>query len=694
MKSAGMLALALSLCLALTGASTAATSPQVTAPAFASADVSALECSVVKVEAQDWGTLVQVEVRNPGALAAEPLVFELTASPTKKGAPLAPERVARVDFPYSRRFGRPAPAKGKERYWLHTRLLAADAKFEASVLEASFFSGAAHPKPAFELSKPGRVDLPGVDNAPHTVTSFKLEQNSGFDLDLVFRAKFSAPRDQDALVGVRIRSGAEREWIISELAGRLVFDLGAPRVQTKVEKLELVDWCYVAPADAAADERDFRVWYDDWARWDDPAPAIAGRFSFQLDASDAKWRVSGKFQSAGAAQLRLELDPLPANLKATTVEPMVRKAYDALVEQLQRPTGEELAKHTKVRRVSESTWQLDGPGWWNSQSTGWSGSQSGKDGEFLPNFTVRDGALRASGQGKELDGHVWTTRRVRQGWIVTRRANRLEQYVESFDFGELDGLVVPRAYSEAYSAPAGRRIALELFEVVRSDAPAKHDPPAPPSGPGVETLRAAWEFGYRYPRGKRTFEADFKARVATTDRIWQGVGEFEGHVKLAGYQGFLCQADGWDSYEVEVKAKLPEITSSLVAAAFEDRLRLWAGRDFNGRNPFDEVFAGATIGAAGPDGALAIDSGPFSAYVVRDGRVVERRYRNGGVQRFTWTRAGESWLVTRSQQGSEELVVKFARVGEEFAPVELEFAGVFGRSWGPERFVLSKLSIR
>ncbi|MCY3003794.1 MAG: hypothetical protein NTV21_18510 [Planctomycetota bacterium] len=679
-----MLALVASFLLSLV-ASTA----DVAVPKFGAADVAQLECAITKVEPQEWGTLLQVEVRSPTALAAEPLAFDVVAKSSKKGVELAPERIWRVDFSYVGRFGRPAPVKGKERYWLHTRLLAADVKFEVRVGEASFFTGAAAAKPKFELSKPSRVDVPGYDSTPHAATAFHVSQTSGLDLDLVFRASFTAPRDQDALVGVRVRSGVEREWILSELASSLRFDLEAGNAATNVEKLELVDWCYVAPTDAKADERDFRAWYDDWVRWEGTPPALTGRFRYVLEASDAKWRLQGTLKSTASGSVAVTIESPPAGAKLASLENLIVKAWDEMVKPLRRPTADEVLANTKLRRVSQSAWQVDGPGW--------SGERAGTGADFLPNFSVRGGAIVASGAGKDLADLTWTTRRLQRGWFVERRINEIGQFEETFDYGELADVPVPRSWSRRFGEVGGLGssfTSLELSDLALADKPAERKPPAKPKGPGAEALRAAWDFGYRYPRKALALEAEFEAEVATTDRIWQGLAKFEGHVKLAGYDGFLCDADGWDSYAVTVRAKLPEITHGLVAGAFEDRLRLWAGRDFNGRNDFDVVFAGATIAAPAAGGEIEVDSGPFSAYLVREGRIIGRQYRSGGWQRFTWSRVGEAWLVTGAQAGTEDLKAKFARVADQYVPVELEFAGVFGPNWGPERFVLSKVTLR
>ena len=671
-------------------------------------DLTALSCSVVESKLGAGGTLVVVEVRNGAAEPAEPLTFELVTKPKKKGAATTTLAVQRVLIPHVRRHGRPTAAGGKERYPLLLRWYDADVRFEARVTSALWnapWPGPAPAKPKLAIDGPKAADSVNLQGVKVKAMRVELRNPEAFDVDVLFRATCTAPRNGETLLGVRLRAGEVRDWIVSQLPSHNPYTSEDTLEGLDVSKLELVDWCYVAPADAQADERRFRELYTGWMRWDAPLPQLVGRFEFaaterRFDASGKEMPFEviggGKFTLDASGGARLEVDP-PTRGKAADLEREARSAFGALFADVLRPSADELLAGTRVRSLGVDVFELEGSGWWKGQSTGWSGSTSGADGEFLPNFSFRGGRLCASGDRERLDKFAWRTRELASGWVVTQRSMSSGDAQTEFDYVEFEpGLALPIAY-RSQSGAGGvvfERTLLRVFDVERSEAPAAAPTPlAPPAGEGVEALRAAWDFGWRYPAHPRRLRARIEAQTPATDGLWLGRKQVRGELELAGYTGFRPWERSWSSYRFELEGALSDVERLALAMALDDRLRLWAGRDFNGRASFERTFAGATIGAPDAKGRVKIEGSRLASVLVRDGRVVELDRRVGGPLKLTWKKLGEDWLVVRTEQGSERLDVNFARAGNEWVPSALRFERVFGDDWGPEEFKLGNLRV-
>lgn len=671
-------------------------------------ELSALSCSVVESKLGAGGTLVVVEVRNGSSKPAEPLTFELVTKSKKKGVASSTFAVQRVLIPHVRRYGRPIAAGGKERYPLLLRWYDADVRFEARVTSALWsapWPSSPPAKPKLAIDGPKAVDSVNHQGVKVKAMRVELRNPEAFDVDVLFRATCNSPRNGETLLGVRLRAGEVRNWIVSQLPALNPYTPEETIEGLEVSKLELVDWCYVAPADAQADERRFRELYADWMRWDAPLPQLAGRFEYA--ATERRFEANGKempfevigggtfeLDTSGAARLQVDA---PTRGKAADLEREAREAFGEMLADVLRPSADELLARTRARSLGVDVFELDGPGWWKGQGTGWSGSTSGADGEFLPNFSFRDGRLCASGDRERLDNYAWRTRELASGWVVTQRTMADGNSKSEFDYVEFEpGLALPVAFRSQRGAGGVvfERKLLRVFDVRRSAAPA----PAPtadaaPTGEGVETLRAAWDFGWRYPTQPRRLRARIEAQTPATDDVWLGRKQVRGELELAGYTGFRPWERSWSSYRFELEGALSDIERLALGMVLDDRLRLWAGRDFNGRASFERAFANATIGAPDAKGRIAIEGSRLASVLVRDGRVVEIERRTGGPLELTWKKLGEDWLVVRTQQGSERLDVNFARAGNEWVPAALRFERVFGDGWGPEEVKLGNLRV-
>lgn len=655
-----------------------------------------LTCEVVQTAEGPSGSRLLVEVRNAGSVHAEPLGFAVTFMPKKKKDPSTTSRVERVMFPYARRFGKGVPPRGKARFWVQVGQLPDGGKFEARVDQACWWADEVPPEPQVTMGRSKQVKIDGQTGQKIEVTSLVLANPHALDVDLVYLATFQEPRNGQALLGVRIRAKSEREWIISELPWRLQFTSDLALQSTRVTKLELVDWCWVGTPDPEAGRRLFLEMDRGWVRWQKPYAGLSGRFAYRSNGDDHDLRCAGTFVLDGEGAVRVTLEGGADLQVSPQAEKTALKAFGELFADVCRPSAEEVLKTSKVREVGDGAFELEGEGWWKGAQNGWSGSTSGKDGEFLPNFTLRDGRLAASGDRDDMSGHLWTTRVVTDGWVVVNRRNASDQWNDTYDYTNVGDRVVPSAYRHRMGF-VGRGpmnfITLELSDMRLAEVAAVGAQRAPPSGAGVDALRAAWEFGYRYSGTPREFNARFEVRSPATDGVWLGQKTVVGKVHLRGYRGFMRESERWTSYHIEIDAKLPDAQLSMLGMAVDDRLRLWSDRDFNGRASFEEMFAGATIEAADANGVFRIENGRLSRVVVRDGRVVEQSTRAGHTTQYTWSKVGEAMLVTRTLSGAEDLRVKFSKIGADFVPTSMEFQKVFGDDWGPETVLLSSVKI-
>jgi hypothetical protein len=127
----------------------------------------------------------------------------------------------------------------------------------------------------------------------------------------------------------------------------------------------------------------------------------------------------------------------------------------------------------------------------------------------------------------------------------------------------------------------------------------------------------------------------------------------------------------------------------------EDRFRMFAGRDFGGRPPFERAFRRARLERDGD--AIVVGGAGVVAGVERVELVEERPARLvlswGGEREITWKRAGRDLVPAVIATDDEEIRYDWTDLGHGWRwPKEVEMFDVFP-DWGPERIRFSKLEL-
>ncbi len=674
-------------------------------PRFVEGDRAKLRCDVAeRAEAGPWSTRIAVDVKNSGKSAAEPLRFRVRATPKGKGAVPVETVVARAAFPLAQRCGRPVASGSKTRYWLMVGRIDDAAKVEVTVEEASFFAGAGPNKPDLRVAALTATEQPDFSGTPISVMKVAVENPLPHSVDAIFLATFTAPKDAKALVGLRLAPGVS-ETLITQLTTVLTFTTDTPNVAVRISKLELLDWCLLGGGAPELAAELFRPAYAKWLRWEEPGPALAGRFRWSLDrpklttladAKDIALRASGRFELGRDGAVVVALDPECAAdpQLAPTLMKDSRKSLEAAFEDLRRRAVDAIDP-TQLARVGGDAVAVRGPGFWLAGENGWRLTGAGDRSFDAPNFTVRDGAIVGSGLGEELQQELWTTQPLADGYAVTARQNASGQWSRQWSYGLVGTLPVPRRYREYFGMGDGRVMSeaiVELQEVALQPGSAQLAPAAP-AGEGAAALQAAWEYGYRYPPSRRRLRGRFVVEQPGTDFLWRGQQKVAGSFHLDGFCGFLNDSSGWREATIELDGdRTPELEQALVFA-FSDRLLMWAQPDWNGRRDFAVEFAGATIAAPDAQGRIALTGHPFAAVHVRDGRVVALEQRDGALRKLTWSKVADQQVVTRIEAGDERIEARFTMVGDRLVPERLDFVAVFGKEWGPERIEFKELRI-
>lgn len=682
---------------------------------FVVGDPATLSCKVLKdVSERSGRRRLWVEVANGGEHTAEPLEFRIEHRSkkltVKEGASAnRTEVAARCAFPFAERRGRGVPSRGKQRYWLAATTGPDEDSLAITVSRACFLDPAAAaeiPAPRLGLGKPEQIPAKGMNGEDLRTSRVQVVNPLASTVDVVFLATLTEPRNEPLLLGARLAPGAN-DWVISEVPPDVRFEYSTPTHSVKVERLELVDWCLVAAHDSAAAAARFEPAYRGWLRWSEPFPGVAGtvrcsvRFSNGPGSPLVEHRIEGEFTLDSEGGVSLELDParhpkIPAETLRGLQKTSARNLRSAFAD-LRRASFEELKTKNVLRFASADAVEVAGPGFVPTD-TPLSAEGQARDPEQTPNYTLRGERIAKDGSRSSFEGRLWTTRDLAGGYVVTERRTPAGDWCYQYAYELLNGLPVPSAYRECWGTVKGDLLKefQAQFSGLRFLGANVAVEPRPPTGPGVDALRAVWEQGYRYADTPRNLRFAFEVRTPGTDLTWQGFREVDGRASLATFRGFRMGTSNFGAFEAEFKTPMSEGQRSSLGFAFFDRLVLWAGRDFNGRDSFEAQFSGCEISEPAADGSFTIAAGIYDRVQAKDGVVVALRSRNrtGGERRFVWSKVGERRVVTKVVTGEEELNVKFASVDGVLLPTEFEFLRVFGRGWGPERIKLREVSLR
>jgi hypothetical protein len=661
-------------------------------PTFTRGNLADLTCRIADARAVDeWTQVLTIEVSNRGTAAAEPLEFRVEAR-GKKGEPLV-EGFARAQLPRVHRHGRPTPASGKQTYQVPTALVAKKAQLTVTVVDASFGSELAVAAPDLRIGAPTQVQSRSLAGE-FPVTKVALHNPFARDLDVLLSVTLQQPKDSVEIYGVRLPANGMLDWTIAQRPGARPFvDMtGGPACAMKATKVEVVDWCLVAPCPPELGAELLQPAYDAWYRWPSAPNAFDGAFTFHErrqqpnttnDYEDES--LQGRFHVDADGKLTID---------ALADRASVRNAVRAALQNVIRPDFATLTRTGKLVALGRDRVATQGRGWtWQgnagSASVGSSTISEWNDLQVDGTRIVSDGV----GDGPRTR---WETVPMASGYVVARRHSGTLD--ERFTYRELDGRIVPASYSstQTFGDKLFARCDLVLKELRFQGAKAVAS--VPPAGAGAVALRAIWEAGYRLPATPIEVQATFELTNPGTDLVWQR------HTKVRGL--LTMQGVGRRAREVDVlvEGDLPPHTKSQLAAMVRDRLMMWYGRDFADRASFDETFAGATIAAAS-DGTFAV-AGAATTAIATGGGLVRAMRRPGCATKFTWKEIGGVPTVVRvdeaigepgaraSERWDAAMLLTWTKVGEHALPTTITWERTFGRDWGPETLVLRDVRIR
>lgn len=675
-------------CLVLLCAATrpAACQQDVAQPEFvAEGDLSALRCKVVEIGGEERLGWLCVEVHNGGDLAAEPLTFAIEC----KGKPPVQEQFRRTRLPHAQRFGRSVAPSGKQRYWVGTsRPSKRRGDYSVSVQSACFHRGADVTRPELLAGAPDQVQKTSLAGT-FPITRVPLKNPFDCDLDALFLVELSQPRDVVHLYLARVPAGGALDWDLYGVPDRTAWldPLGGPGFAVKATGAELVDWSLVGEPDEEAARQRFASCYEGWIRWRRPV-AMQGRFRHVQRRTKMNTEEYEDSVSEGSFVVRPNGD-VTVDFDGGGRSAADRALHSAFSDLLRRPVDEVLAQN-RCYLVDQDRVELRGPGF----GAGSSGGARIQSGNAAPGsgdaawYECRDGRIRGRGYGDSA-GLSWTTQAFGSGYVVTVRQIGSSQF-ERFGYAELDGRVVPVRWSAA--THFGERLFSSDELVLSALRPADDaqvaaaEAPAPPTGDGVDALREAWQHGARVPSEPLRITAQLDVRTPGTDGVWNGHQRVRGEVRMVGV-GRACRELVFESSD-DLAAEVERTLASVVY----DRFLMWFGQDFNDREDFDALFAGATVGAP-RRGVFEVRGCRVAEVQVDDGRVTRLLFANGAERTFRWGKVGSRPVVTQVRSGDATVEMQFADVDGHLLPTKIEFERQFGRDWGPEVITLRRLQV-
>lgn len=658
-------------------------------PSFVAGDPARLKCRILRTDEAAPGSnvfILAVEVSNPGPAAAEPLDFEISGP--KLAAPLTLTRVSR---PHADRAGRAVPPGGKKSYWLQASHVAAElASPAARVTSASFFEGAGVDSPPVRIGAIRHETESGDGIAPYPVSILDVENRLAERADVVVELACDEPYRGRSLALLTLGPSEKLAWRLAHGFRTIAPVVTGGSVGAKVLTAKAVDWSVErSPADGRDPLADFAEAWTGWLRRPDTAPPVTGTFEIEEGAERAggpplSARASGTFRIDARTPVTFTPDaPLDA---ATTrgVQNVFRRAFTPV---FRRPVEDVL--RGGVTRECRGTYRV--------------GAGIEGDARFPRLLEVRE--RRFGGWTDCESGGIserWTAAPLGDGYVIVRREefqtalSRDATEIETSEYALVDGHVVPVLYRRAsglWSAGLSSHATLRL----RPDAGVTPEPaPAEAAAMRVpEPVRKAWDAAYRYPARPATLTGTVVVESPANDALWHGHRKLQSTFKLTGFRGMLDGHDRWDTAAFDIDVRASDEVKRQLGGAIEDRFRLWAFRDFAGREPLDRLFASAVFApVAGREETWSIANASWASVELRKGVIAA--YATGKDLRRTieYAKIAGTLVPVRIRTGDEELLATFTDLGGGWLfPATLEFRRVFGRNWGPEKLTFSKLKL-
>lgn len=665
------------------------------APRHVLGDVAKLSCRVTKAEvvsADLEASLLTVEVRNGGPTAAEPVTFELRP-PAQGKQVVAPRTVRRLPDPVHGRAGRAVGPGATSSYLLAVPLPARGlTKSTMRVTAASFFEGTGTPATPVVVESVTSKRVPDEFGGAVLETTARLRSTSELPVDAVLLARCKSPENARVLLARRVPPRETVTWTFRDVP--LAIDTpGAPSVAggLSVQRLEVVDWSVLTDDGRAEGSAILAEAWRRWVRWEEPFPAVRGRFAYRKKttaggAAAPGGPVAGTFRLDGDGTVTTVPD---ADVPAESAEALRRAIAEAFAP-VRRPSPERavavglpsLLERGQVARV-----RCDAP-------------PSGERGPAEV-YEVEGGVIlrRSDAEAPQSIQETWTTQKRGEGYVVTGTELRQDALnggkpsdTARYEYGEVAGRVVPARYVRTtdWTGASPDVTTLDLTDVTLdgvSPLPDVVDAPA--------EVREAWEGVYRDPVTPVDLTARFVVESGGGEDLWLGERRVSGRLTLHGFTGFRPDPTRWERASLEVEGNLPGEKRRALAALVEDRLMIWAHRSFSARAPFDVAFRGATVRArTGAAGVYDVTNGPCATLRIEDRRLVEwdAPALVGGT--IGYARVGATWVANALKRGISQVTARFQDAGGGWlVPVEMRFERIFGPDWGPETVTLSEVRL-
>ncbi len=624
-------------------------------------------------------TLVDLEVSNRGAVAVEPLAFEVEGAGRKGASVLATQVIRRASASaVFGRGGRAAPGGGKAVFTVQVAAeLPRRAKLAARVTKASFFVG-----DPIETA-PVRIDGMEVVQVANALgagkvdaTRIRLVNLRDQPVDVTFIATYAAPLKGKGVVGFTLAPNEELAREVSGLSphGPWGPGSGGGRVGAKITNLDIVDWSVVrSPGREEATDLLRSAWLR-WFRWGRPSPGVGGALTYRFGPSDSNQSGTAEFSVPPQGQVRV----VPAKALEERLRTRLVNAVAEAFADLRHPTFDEFAAGHDLRLVElgeRSRIAATGPG-----VTLAGGEQTV--------FDIQDDRIVASHTGLEpWHWHTsWTHEDAPGGYRPTSRALRMGSNTGvavttyAVEYGETDGLATPKAVRiETDNSLIPDESLSVRFTKIEPGAE-RPERQVLPTGRVADALRAAWQAFYRYPDAPSDRVVGFEISNDGSSDMWTGARRVTGTVVLRGFTG-----RSWTSAEFDFDGEMTETLRERLTSVTEGRMRMWPARDICDSPPFDVAFLGATLRPDSADKSLIhIENGPFRSVRLANGRLMAVA-DEAGERTLKHRRTHDALVPVSSVAGEAEVLVEWARVDSRWVlPKRIELRNVLGPDFGTE----------